>query len=184
MLKKKLLCSLTIIPSSHGALPGRFLLACMMSRSVTSWLFETLWTIAYQSPLSMGFFRQWYWSGLPFPPPGEFSQPRDRNCVSCIAGRFFTQWATGEAPISFRYLSNLKPCYIVNSLPLHTGVAILNFIIWFYNGNIFNFEYKWLQNDKRILVPYFRTYVSDIIFRIRRYTLRRLSSYMRKTFLM
>ena len=30
-------------------------------------LFATLWTIAYQAPLSMGFFRQEYWSGLPFP---------------------------------------------------------------------------------------------------------------------
>ena len=31
----------------------------------------TLWTIAYQSPLSLGFFRQEYWSGLPCPPPGD-----------------------------------------------------------------------------------------------------------------
>ena len=30
-------------------------------------LFETPWTVAYQPPLSMGFFRQEYWSGLPFP---------------------------------------------------------------------------------------------------------------------
>ena len=34
-------------------------------------LFVTLWTGAYQAPLSMGFSRQRYWSGLPFPPPGD-----------------------------------------------------------------------------------------------------------------
>ena len=34
-------------------------------------LFVTLWTVAYQAPLSMGFSRQRYWSGLPFPPPGD-----------------------------------------------------------------------------------------------------------------
>ena len=31
------------------------------------WLFATLWTVAYQAPPSMGFSRQEYWSGLPFP---------------------------------------------------------------------------------------------------------------------
>ena len=40
--------------------------------------------------LSMGFSRQEYWSGLPFPSPGESSQPRDQTQVSCFAGRFFT----------------------------------------------------------------------------------------------
>ena len=34
-------------------------------------LFETLWPVAHQAPLSMGFFRQEYWSGLPFPPSGN-----------------------------------------------------------------------------------------------------------------
>ena len=35
-------------------------------------LFATLWTVAYQAPLSMGLTRQEYWSGLLFPPPGIF----------------------------------------------------------------------------------------------------------------
>ena len=34
-------------------------------------LFATPWTVAYQAPLSMGFSRQEYWSGLRFPPPGD-----------------------------------------------------------------------------------------------------------------
>ena len=38
-------------------------------------LFVTLWTVAYQSPLSMGFSRQEYWSGLPCPSPGDLPNP-------------------------------------------------------------------------------------------------------------
>ena len=38
-------------------------------------LFATLWTVACQAPLSMGFSRQEYWSGLPFPPPGDLPDP-------------------------------------------------------------------------------------------------------------
>ena len=40
-----------------------------MSDSVTPW------TVAYQAPLYMGFSRQWYWSGLPFPSPGDLPDP-------------------------------------------------------------------------------------------------------------
>ena len=35
----------------------------------------TLWTVAFQATLSMGFFRQEYWSGLPFPSPGKLPDP-------------------------------------------------------------------------------------------------------------
>ena len=38
-------------------------------------LFETPWTVAYQSPQSMEFSRQEYWSGLPFPSPGDLPDP-------------------------------------------------------------------------------------------------------------
>ena len=38
-------------------------------------LFSTLWTVTHQDPLSMGFSRQEYWSGLPFPPPGVLPDP-------------------------------------------------------------------------------------------------------------
>ena len=38
-------------------------------------LFATPWTAAYQAPPSMGFSRQEYWSGLPFPSPGDLPNP-------------------------------------------------------------------------------------------------------------
>ena len=39
-------------------------------------LFASPWTVAYQTPPSMGFSRQEYWSGLPFPSPGDLPNPR------------------------------------------------------------------------------------------------------------
>ena len=59
--------------------------------------FATLWIVAHQASLSKGFPRQEYWSGLPFPPPGDLPDPRDRTSISCIAGRFFTHQAIREA---------------------------------------------------------------------------------------
>ena len=46
---------------------------CMLSQSVGPTLSATLWTVACQAPLSMGFSRQEYWSVLPFPSPGDLS---------------------------------------------------------------------------------------------------------------
>ena len=64
-------------------------------------LFATPWTVAHQAPLSMGFSRQEYWSGLPFPSPEDrYSRPRDWTQVSHIAGRRFNLWATREAWIN------------------------------------------------------------------------------------
>ena len=56
-------------------------------------LFETLWTVAHQALLSMGFPRQEYWSGLTFPPPGDLPHPgiESASLMSpTLAGRFFT----------------------------------------------------------------------------------------------
>ena len=38
-------------------------------------LFTTPWTVAHKAPLSLGFSRQEYWSGLPFPSPGDLPNP-------------------------------------------------------------------------------------------------------------
>ena len=42
---------------------------------IQSCLFVTLWAVAHQAPLSMGFFRQEHWSGLLFPSPGDLPNP-------------------------------------------------------------------------------------------------------------
>ena len=60
------------------------------------WLSATPWTMACQAPLSMGFFqaRILEWVAISF--SRGSSPPRDRTWVSCIAGRFFTNWTTRE----------------------------------------------------------------------------------------
>ena len=50
----------------------------------------TPWTVAHQAPLCMGFPRQEYWSGLPFPPPGHLPDPGIEPMSPASAGGFFT----------------------------------------------------------------------------------------------
>ena len=53
-----------------------YVCVCICAHSLGSaQFFVTLWTIAHQAPLSMGFSRQEYWSGLPFPSPGQLPIP-------------------------------------------------------------------------------------------------------------
>ena len=73
----------------------RYVLNCVQ-------LFETLWTVAHQAPLSMGFFRQEYWR---YPPPGDHPdpgiEPRSLTSPELPDGniRFFTTSTTREAQI-------------------------------------------------------------------------------------
>ena len=53
-------------------------------------LFASPWNIAHQAPLSMEFFRQQHWSGLPFPSAGDLPHPGIKPRVSCTAAGFFT----------------------------------------------------------------------------------------------
>ena len=76
------------------------LYACMLSHFNHVQLFATLWTKAYQAPLSTGFFRQEYWSGLPCRAPGALPNPgiEPASLTSpALAGRFFTTNTVWEA---------------------------------------------------------------------------------------
>ena len=67
--------------------PGLHVCACYHVQ-----LFTTPWTIAHQTHLSMGFPRQEYWSGLPFPTLGDLPNPGIKLTSLALAGRFFTGW--------------------------------------------------------------------------------------------
>ena len=80
----------------------------MLSRLSCVQLFATLWAVAHQALLCMGFSRQEYWSGLPCPPPGDLSSPPPGDLSNpgikpasltspAPAGRFFITKATWEA---------------------------------------------------------------------------------------
>ena len=76
---------------------------CVHAQSLQSCL--TLWDlmdyVACQTPLSIGFLRQEYWSGLSFSSPGDLPNPEvDPTSLmsTALAGRFFTYWDSWEAP--------------------------------------------------------------------------------------
>ena len=52
-----------------------YALTMYVSHSVVSKSLQLQWTVVYQAPLSMEFSRQEYWSGLPFPSPGDLPDP-------------------------------------------------------------------------------------------------------------
>ena len=78
------------------------LFVCVLSPFSCVRLFATQWTVACQAPLSVGFSRQEYWSGLPCPHPGDLPGPGIEPAslmFTALAGRFFTKSATGK-PLS------------------------------------------------------------------------------------
>ena len=60
--------------------------------------FEAAWTVACQAPLSMGFPRQEYWSGLPFPSPGDLPDPGIEPTSPTLASEFLTTEPPGKPP--------------------------------------------------------------------------------------
>ena len=59
--------------------------------------FATPWTAAHQTPLSVGFPRQEYWHGLPFPYPGDLANTGIEPVFPTLAGRFFTTEPPGKS---------------------------------------------------------------------------------------
>ena len=78
----------------------------LSSHRVMSNAFATPWTLAHQAPLSMGFPRQEYWSGLPFSSPGDFPKPGIEPRSPCICRRILHHWATSKALLELRQLNN------------------------------------------------------------------------------
>ena len=75
--------------------------ACWLTAVVSN--FATIWTVALQASLSMGFSRQEYWSGLPFLPAGDLPHPGIELASPALACGFFTTSTTWEAPESLIY---------------------------------------------------------------------------------
>ena len=73
---------------------------CLLPKSCPILLWPP-WTVVCQTPLSMEFSRQEYWSGFPFPSPGGSSWPRDWTCISCIGRQILHQWSFKLIPIGF-----------------------------------------------------------------------------------
>ena len=67
---------------------------CTLSRFSYVWLIVTLWTVAWQAPLSVEFSRQEYWTGLPCPTPGDLPDPGTKFASLCLL-----HWQAGSLPL-------------------------------------------------------------------------------------
>ena len=100
--KMRLLVFLCLNPSLSQPLSSSF--PSVLSCFSPVWLFVTLWTVAHQALLSIGFFRQEYWSGLPFPSPGDLCNPGIKRLSltsPALAGGFFPTSTTWEPILDF-----------------------------------------------------------------------------------
>ena len=73
------------------------------------------WTVAYQASLFMGFPRQEYWNGLPFPSPGDLPEPGIKPAYPsslALADGFFTTLPPGKPPL-FLMTQKLPVCTVV-----------------------------------------------------------------------
>ena len=84
---------------THFAHPSPHLLWVCAQLLSRVWLFATLWTVVRQALLFMGFLRQEYWSGLPFPSPGDLPNTGIKLvslAFPSLADRFFTSEPPGK----------------------------------------------------------------------------------------
>ena len=94
-IKKKQATRLKNRPKIWIASLPRKIWVCVFSLSVMS---DSFWPhVTHHAPLSMQVFRQEYWSGLPFPTPGDLSNPGIEPTSSALAGGFSTTSTTWEA---------------------------------------------------------------------------------------
>ena len=89
---------------------------CMLSCSIVSNSCNPMGCSLPSSSVG-GISRQEYCSGLPCSPPGDL-RPKNRTWVSCIAGGFFTVWATTEDPQSRRPTNQCVESVRIGKLPL------------------------------------------------------------------
>ena len=93
-------CNVVEIESCNSQFLLVTFLLLLSSRSVVP---DSLWTVAHQAPLSMGFPMQEYWTGLPFHSPGDLPDPGIELASLApptLAGGFFTSSATREALVT------------------------------------------------------------------------------------
>ena len=114
------LCTHTSLPALKMSSPAPFsrfhAVSAMLSPFHCVQLFVTLWIVAHQSPLSVGFPRQEYWSGLPHPPPRDLLNPAIKP-VSSVSVHVCT-----KDPVLFLCILCIFCCVYVPQL-LHPSIC-------------------------------------------------------------
>ena len=86
------------------------------------------WTVAHQAPMSMGFSKQEYWSGLPFPPPGDLPDPGIKPAVPALQADSLLLESPGKSPESHDSAKHFAFIYLLISSsehPLEVSVTIV-----------------------------------------------------------
>ena len=120
----------SVLISGHNSWPILNYIIYVQSHFSCVQLFATLWTVARKSPLSMGFSRQEYWSGLWCPPPGDLPDPglEPGSLRSpTLGGRVFIISATWKARIIYK-LNHMKLLVFDKNYSL-CGLSII-FWLW------------------------------------------------------
>ena len=106
-------CAQQLIQSPHSGCREAWLVAMLCSTLATPW------TVALQAPLSMGFARQEYWSGLPFPTPGDVPDPRIEPGSPALQAEFLPTELQGKSPHS-RACAETREATAMKSLRIAT----------------------------------------------------------------
>ena len=109
-------------------------------------LFTTQWTIACQAPLSMGFPRQEYWSGWPFPSPEHLPDPEIEPVYPVLAGGFYTTEPPGKPSSLALNFPKLSESPVSQQYGTHEG-KFYSLLIW---GQAWNSKH--IQNQKHIFL--------------------------------
>ena len=116
------------LPSTLSIKLQRTSCTCVLSCFTCVQLFETLWTVAHQAPLSMGFSSQEYWSGG----SSWLSNHTCVSCIFCIAGGFFIHWTTWEALrtgwLEGKTLTDLPSNHRILIYPISRHVLLSSFV--------------------------------------------------------
>ena len=81
-------------------------------------LFVTLWTVAHQAPLFMGFSRQEYWCGLPGPPPGDLPDLGTEPMSLCLL-----HWHEGSLPLAPTWKAPLLGSFVTKQGKYSVGAS-------------------------------------------------------------
>ena len=111
-------------------------------------LFATLWTVACQAPLSMGFPRKEYWSGLPFPSPGDLPDPGIKPRSPALEADALTSEPPGkpQTTISTNICKTFNP--IAEQIVFSKAHGILTKTDHFFNHKINLNKFKRTKNKK------------------------------------
>ena len=116
----------------------KLIISCsaVLSHSVMFQLFVTPWTVVQQVPLSIGILQARIVEWVAMPSSRGSSQPRDWTQVSCIAGGFFTSWATRETHWRLKVVVMLtkRYCLLINiytQTHTHRVLKWVNYLILF-----------------------------------------------------